>query len=83
MLVIATWIVVVGFPVYLVNTFPNHVHPALGACDYFAFGLYVGSLLVEVIADRQKTAWRKGKENKEHDEEFISSGLWNISRHPK
>jgi steroid 5-alpha reductase family enzyme len=83
LLVIATWISVVGLPVYLVNAFPNHVHPALGARDYLALGLYVVSFLVEVVADRQKSAWRKGKDNKEHDEEFISSGLWNLSRHPK
>lgn len=34
-------------------------------------------------ADYQKTQWRKAKDRKEHDEKFISSGLWNISRHPK
>jgi hypothetical protein len=27
--------------------------------------------------------WRKAKNNKQHDEQFISSGLWSISRHPK
>ena len=36
-----------------------------------------------VVADRQKSAWRKAKENKEHDEKFITKGLWGISRHPK
>ncbi|PPQ77136.1 hypothetical protein CVT25_010830 [Psilocybe cyanescens] len=78
----ATWITLVGLPVYLVNVFPSRIHPALGARDYLAVGLYASSLLFEVIADRQKSTWRKAKNNKEHDEEFISSGLWGISRHP-
>jgi steroid 5-alpha reductase family enzyme len=34
---------------------------------------------IEVIADRQKTAFRKNPENAE---KFISSGLWSVSRHP-
>ncbi|KIM40501.1 hypothetical protein M413DRAFT_445950 [Hebeloma cylindrosporum] len=78
----ATWITVVGLPVYLVNALPSHVHPALGARDYLSLGIFAGSLLIEALADRQKSAWKKAKENKEHDEEFISSGLWSISRHP-
>jgi len=47
------------------------------------YSIYAGSLLFEVIADGQKTSWRNAKEKKEHDEQFISSGLWSISRHPK
>lgn len=35
------------------------------------------------VADYQKTAWRHAKDNKQHDEKFISSGLWSLSRHPK
>lgn len=65
------------------NSLPSHLHPALGIRDYAAAGLFVGSFLFEVIADRQKTAWRRAKDAKEHDEKFITSGLWSISRHPK
>lgn len=35
------------------------------------------------VADQQKTNWRRAKERKDHDEQFITSGLWSISRHPK
>lgn len=80
---IATWIMLVGLPVYLCNTLPARVHPALGVRDYAAFGLFAGSFIFEIIADRQKSKWRRAKNLKQHDEEFISSGLWGISRHPK
>lgn len=73
----------VGLPVYLCNAMPAGLHPALGLRDYAALGVYAGSFLFEVIADRQKTAWRRAKDAKEHEEQFITSGLWSISRHPK
>ncbi|KJA26252.1 hypothetical protein HYPSUDRAFT_159182 [Hypholoma sublateritium FD-334 SS-4] len=78
----ATWITLVGLPVFLCNAIPSHVQPAVGRRDYIGLGIYVGSLLFEIIADRQKSVWRKAKDNKEHEEVFISSGLWSISRHP-
>lgn len=62
---------------------PAGLHKPIGPRDYAAFGLFAGSFLFEVIADRQKAAWRKAKDNKEHDEKFITKGLWGISRHPK
>ena len=68
---------------YLCNITASHVHPPLGVRDYLGLALYAGSFLLEVAADYQKSAWKKAKERKEHDEEFISSGLWSISRHPK
>ncbi|KAF5379805.1 hypothetical protein D9615_005682 [Tricholomella constricta] len=78
----ATWISLVGLPVYLCNALPPGLHPALTVRDYAAVALFAGSFLFEVIADRQKSLWRNAKNNKQHDERFISSGLWGISRHP-
>ncbi|KAK7032803.1 S5A-reductase domain-containing protein [Favolaschia claudopus] len=78
----ATWVFLVGLPVYLVNIQPPPVHPALAIRDYAAFGLFASSFIFEVVADRQKTAWRRAKTAKQHDEKFITSGLWSISRHP-
>ncbi|TFK75076.1 DUF1295-domain-containing protein [Pluteus cervinus] len=78
----ATWIALVGLPVWLVNTLPASRNPPLGLRDYAAFGLFAGSWLFEIIADRQKTKWRRAKDDKEHDEKFITKGLWAISRHP-
>jgi len=78
----ATWITLVGLPVWLANTLPAQLHPALGARDYAAVGLIFGSFLLESLADFQKTVWRRNKNNKRHNEPFITSGLWRISRHP-
>ncbi|KAG6839786.1 hypothetical protein C0991_011684 [Blastosporella zonata] len=79
----ATWISLVGLPVYLVNTLPAPLHPSLTPRDYASLALFTGSFLFEVVADRQKAAWKRAKERKEHDERFIRSGLWAVSRHPK
>ncbi len=66
-----------------VNVVPPHLHPALSFRDYVSLGLYASALLFEISADRQKATWRRAQENKEHEEKFITSGLWGISRHPK
>ncbi|KAL1746092.1 hypothetical protein HDZ31DRAFT_81493 [Schizophyllum fasciatum] len=78
----ATWVFLIGLPVYMANTLPASLHPPLGMRDYLSFGLFAGSLLFEAIADKQKNKWRAAKNAKQHDEKFISSGLWGISRHP-
>ncbi|EPQ54180.1 DUF1295-domain-containing protein [Gloeophyllum trabeum ATCC 11539] len=78
----ATWVLLVGLPVYMVNTLPASAHPPLSPRDYAALALFAGSLLFEAVADRQKSAWRHARDNKQHDKKFITSGLWSISRHP-
>ncbi|KZT29793.1 DUF1295-domain-containing protein [Neolentinus lepideus HHB14362 ss-1] len=78
----ATWVLLVGLPVYTLNALPPAAHPPLGVRDCAALVLFAGSFLFEIAADRQKSAWRRTKENKEHEEKFITSGLWSVSRHP-
>ncbi|KAJ3929181.1 MAG: hypothetical protein NXY57DRAFT_1017777 [Lentinula lateritia] len=78
----ATWVFIVGLPVYLANTIPKNVHPPLNTRDYLSIGLFASSFFFEALADRQKTIWRRSRDAKEHDEKFITSGLWSISRHP-
>lgn len=78
----ATWVFLVGLPIYLVNVLPARLHPALGVRDFLSLGLFASSFAFEALADYQKTSWRKAKDSKKHDEPFISSGLWSISRHP-
>ncbi|KAF7327433.1 S5A-REDUCTASE domain-containing protein [Mycena kentingensis (nom. inval.)] len=78
----ATWVLLTGLPIYVTNVIPAAEHPELGASDYAAIALFTTSFLFEVIADGQKTAWRRRKDAKLHDEKFITKGLWAISRHP-
>lgn len=78
---VATWVFIVGLPVYLCNTALSH--PPIGVRDYVGVALFAGSLLFEIVADLQKTTWRSKKDDKQHDEKFITSGLWSVSRHPK
>ena len=48
---------------------------------FFFIGIFIfiSGLLIEIIADHQKTQFRNKPENKGN---FISSGLWAYSRHP-
>jgi steroid 5-alpha reductase family enzyme len=53
--------------------------PALNYIDYIGIGLWSFGFIFEVVADQQKSNFRKNPENKD---KFISTGLWSISRHP-
>jgi steroid 5-alpha reductase family enzyme len=47
------------------------------------FFIFACSLALECLADYQKSDWRAKQMRGEHNEKFIKSGLWAISRHPK
>ena len=76
------WVSLTALPVFAINAIPAGAHPALGLRDAAAAALWVAAFVGEVVADRQKSAWREAKEGKKHDDKFISSGLWAYSRHP-
>lgn len=76
------WVSLTALPVYAVNSIPRAAQPALGVRDALGAALWLSAFAFEVIADRQKSAWREKKDKKEHDEKFITSGLWSLSRHP-
>ncbi|BFZ54772.1 hypothetical protein PYCC9005_001809 [Savitreella phatthalungensis] len=86
----ATWVTCVAAPIFAVNALPNAALTALPGprilglrpIELLGAATWVAGFAFEVTADRQKSAWRKAKDAKEHDEKFISSGLWSISRHP-
>ena len=46
---------------------------------YIGLLIFILGFAIEIIADRQKTNFRKKSENKD---KFISTGLWALSRHP-
>ena len=58
------------------------MHPPLNWKDLLEVTIWATGFSTEVISDRQKSQWRKDKEEKKHDEDWISSGLWGKSRHP-
>ncbi|PWN40624.1 DUF1295-domain-containing protein [Ceraceosorus guamensis] len=78
----ATWITLTALPVWLINVLPAKAHPALGIVDVAALGLWAAGWGLEIVADRQKSAWREAQKAGKHDEKFISSGTWSVSRHP-
>jgi steroid 5-alpha reductase family enzyme len=52
---------------------------SLGWVAYLGIAVWVAGFAIEVIADRQKSAFRQDPANKGR---FISTGLWAWSRHP-
>ena len=78
----ATWVTLIGLPVYAINVIPSAMVPALGFTDALGLGVWLAGFLLEVVADRQMRQWSEAKRNKEHDEEFLHSGVWSKSRHP-
>ena len=51
----------------------------LGPMAYTGIALWVAGMLIEVIADNQKTKFRKNSDNRDR---FITTDLWAWSRHP-
>lgn len=81
----ATWVSLCALPVVLLNALPSSTFAALGPLvltDVVGLALYVFGIVFEATADRQKSAWMEAKKRKEHDEDFITKGLWGKSRHP-
>jgi steroid 5-alpha reductase family enzyme len=81
----ATWVSLCLMPVIAINSIPHTLLatlPTIGITDIIGLALYVGGLSFEVTADRQKDKWVQQKKRKEHDEDFLTRGLWSKSRHP-
>ena len=74
----ATWVTFCLLPIIAINAIPSGVpsvqEPKLA--DFFGFGLWVVGFVLEVVADYQKSKWQQEKQDKIHDEKFLTSGLW-------
>ncbi|KAI5808065.1 hypothetical protein DFH27DRAFT_294377 [Peziza echinospora] len=83
-LVQATWVTIVSLPVLTINSLPLTIHTPKfpNTFDLLGLTIFLSGFLFEIIADRQKSNWVAAKQNKKHNEDFISSGLWSLSRHP-
>jgi len=73
----ALWVVLTASPVLIAITSSKQVPLEIFA--YVGLAVWIFGFVIEVIADYQKTQFRKRKENKNN---FISTGLWSRSRHP-
>ncbi|KAI9649191.1 hypothetical protein NHQ30_001759 [Ciborinia camelliae] len=81
----ATWVTLCSMPVLAINALPRPLLatlPTLMLTDILGLLLFTSGLTFEIVADRQKSAWSAAKKRKEHDEDFLTTGLWGKSRHP-
>jgi len=81
----ATWVSLCLMPILAVNSIPHALLstlPVIAITDILGLSLFVGGLGFEIAADRQKNQWVQEKKRKEHDEVFLTRGLWSKSRHP-
>jgi len=81
----ATWVSLCLMPILAINSIPHKLLstlPLISLTDIIGLSLFIGGLSFEIMADRQKNAWVQAKKRKEHDEEFLTHGLWSKSRHP-
>ena len=61
---------------------PAQLHPPLNWKDCVGIAVWTTGFIIEVVADHQKTQWRKDRDEKRHSDEWITRGLWGKSRHP-
>ena len=71
------WVLLTAACALAVITGGNREH--LGVVGYVGIAIWTIGILVEIIADRQKSAFRADPGNKG---KFINTGLWAWSRHP-
>ena len=71
------WVFVTLLPTLMLNLKRDSM--SLGLRDHAGWSVWVLGFLIEVTADRQKTAFRSHPDNAGR---FITTGLWSISRHP-
>ncbi|KAF9360284.1 hypothetical protein BGX26_009967 [Mortierella sp. AD094] len=80
-LIQGVWIALTALPVYLTNSIPAKIHPAIGIRDIIGLVIWGTGFTFEVVANYQKQRWRK-EVGANYKRSFISHGLWSLSRHP-
>ncbi len=74
----ALWVFVTTMPIHVLN-FARHISgvepPAWTAIDSVGLAVWVAGFAVEVIADQQKSAFRRANSGSKHPK-WICSGLW-------
>lgn len=81
----AMWVSLMLMPVMALNAVPAAAWaavPRLTVTDVLGIGVWAGGITMESVADAQKSKWVEGKRKKQHDEQFLSKGLFSVSRFP-
>lgn len=71
------WVLLTAAAAFAVIT--GGVHEPLGVIGFLGIAVWVIGMLIEVVADQQKSNFRHDPAN---DGKFIKTGLWAWSRHP-
>ena len=71
------WVILTAASALVIIT--NNARPPVDVFMTIGVAMWVAGFLIEVVADNQKSAFRKVPENKGR---FINTGLWALSRHP-
>ena len=77
----AVWVSLMLMPVMALNAVPAVAFaaiPRLTATDILGIGLWTSGIALETAADIQKSRWVEGKKKKEHDEQFLKTGLFGM-----
>ncbi|XP_066264051.1 uncharacterized protein [Branchiostoma lanceolatum] len=73
----AVWVFITLLPTLILNA--KSRDRVLGFQDYLGWFLWAVGILLEAVADHQKSVFKADPEN---SGKFIQSGLWSISQHP-
>ncbi|KAI8496274.1 hypothetical protein Bbelb_261150 [Branchiostoma belcheri] len=73
----AVWVFITLLPTLILNAKTRD--RSLGFQDYLGWTIWTVGLLLEAVADYQKSVFKADPEN---SGKFIQSGLWSISQHP-
>ena len=75
----AVWVTLMLSSVLALNAVPAAAFaalPTVALADALGLGLWAAGLGFEAVADAQKSRWAREKKLKQHDEDFLTRGLF-------
>lgn len=78
----AVWVTIPLLPVLALGAVPAATLatavPRVAMTDVLGLSFWGVGFLFEAVADYQKSQWSKARKRKEHDEDFLTSGLFSV-----